>query len=215
MLKFTGAIFDQDGLLFDTEKVYQSAWVEAARRQGVEVPVEFPRKFCGLGPKLIAGIVEREHPELDIPRYCRDAIDIAWGAQLSGVPEPKKGLLEMLRFCRANGIRTSVASSSTLKVVEHNLSAAGVRGYFDAITTGDEVMNSKPAPDIFLLAASKLGLEPAKCVVFEDAFSGIRGANAAGMGAVLVPDQTPPDGEIRRIARVYPDLGAAIEVFKG
>ncbi len=213
-MNYAGAIFDQDGLLFDTEITYQRAWIEAGRRQGVTIEPELPRRFCGLGRDLIAGLAREAHPELDIPLYCTTAIEIAWENQLASVPEKKKGLLEMLTFCRENGIRTAVASSSTLKVVRHNLEAAGVIGYFDAITTGDEVVRSKPAPDIFELAARKIGLDPRACVVFEDAFSGIRGAHAAGCGAVLVPDQSQPTEEILAICTVYPDLGAARDVFR-
>ena len=213
-MNYAGAIFDQDGLLFDTEITYQRAWIEAGRRQGVTIEPELPRRFCGLGRDLIAGVAREAHPELDIPLYCRTAIEIAWEKQLASVPEKKKGLLEMLTFCRENGIRTAVASSSTLKVVRHNLEAAGVIGYFDAITTGDEVVRSKPAPDIFELAARKIGLDPRACVVFEDAFSGIRGAHAAGCGAVLVPDQSQPTEEILAICTAYPDLGAARDVFR-
>ncbi len=212
-LRYQGAIFDQDGLLFDTEITYQRAWIEAGRRQGVTIPPEVPRRFCGLGRELIADIAREAFPQLDIPLYCKTAIDLAWENQLSSVPVLKKGLLDMLAFCRAHGIRTAVASSSTLRVVRHNLEAGGVIDGFDAITTGDEVVHGKPAPDIFELAARKLGLDPRACVVFEDAFSGIRGANAAGCGAVLIPDQSEPTPEIRRICRVYPDLAAATEVF--
>lgn len=210
---YAGAIFDQDGLLFDTEITYQRAWVEAARLQGVEVPPEFPRRFCGMAPALIAGIVREEFPQLDVPLYCRTAVDIAWARQLAGVPEKKKGLGAMLAFCRERGIRTAVASSSTRRVVEHNLSAAGVRGFFDAVVTGDEVAHGKPAPDIFVLAAERLGLDPRDCCVFEDAFSGIRGAVAAGCGAVLIPDQCEPTDEIRAMCRVFADLEAATAVL--
>lgn len=212
-MRYLGAIFDQDGLLFDTEITYQRAWIEAGRRQGVAVAPELPRRFSGVGRKLIAEIARAAYPELDVELYCRTAIDLAWGEQLASVPVKKKGLLEMLTFCRAHGIRTAVASSSTLRVVRHNLEAAGVLDFFDAITTGDEVENSKPAPDIFLLAAKKLGLDPRACCVFEDAFSGIRGARAAGCGAVLVPDQSPPTPEIRELCTVYSDLAAATAVF--
>ena len=208
-MTFKGAIFDQDGLLFDTEKTYQRAWIEAARLQGVEVPPELPRRFCGLSTKLISGIVEREHPELDVPAYCRDATRIAWDAQLAGVPEPKPGLMAMLDACRARGVRTAIASSSTLRVVRHNVEAAGIANRFDAIVTGDEVERGKPAPDIFLLAAKRIGIAPEECVVFEDAFSGIRGAHAAGCAAALIPDQLQPDDEIRAICTVFPDLSAA------
>ncbi|MCR5415099.1 MAG: HAD family phosphatase [Kiritimatiellae bacterium] len=214
-MRYAGAIFDQDGLLFDTEITYQRAWVESARRQGVEVPSAYPRNFCGLSPKIIAEMVRRDFPALDVPLYCKTAIELAWSAQLESVPPRKKGLMEMLSFCRENGIKTAVASSSARAVVEHNLTAAGVRGFFCAVATGDEVENGKPAPDIFLLAAARLGLEPRECCVFEDAFSGIRGASAAGCGAVLIPDQNPPTDEIRAICRVFGDLEAAIAVFGG
>jgi beta-phosphoglucomutase-like phosphatase (HAD superfamily) len=208
-----GAIFDQDGLLFDTESIYQRAWVEAGARQGVAVPAAFPRRFCGLSPKAIGAIAAAAFPALDIARYCRDAIDLAWSRQLAGVPVKKPGLLEMLTFCRTHGIRTAVASSSTLKVVEHNLAAAGVRGFFDAIATGDEVTHGKPAPDIFLLAARKIGIAPDRCVVFEDAESGIRGAVAAGCRAVMIPDGTVPSEEMRALCRVVPDLRAAVALL--
>ena len=212
-LRYKGAIFDQDGLLFDTEITYQRAWIEAGVRQGVVIPPEFPRRFCGMAPRLIEELVRKEYPELDAPLYCRTAVELAWERQIASVPPKKKGLDEMLRFCRANGVRTAVASSSTRNVVEHNLTASGVRGFFDEVVTGDEVEHGKPAPDIFLLAAARLGLDPRDCCVFEDAFSGIRGANAAGCGAVLIPDQSQPTEEIRRICRVFGDLSSAISVF--
>jgi len=211
--RYAGAIFDQDGLLFDTEKIYQRAWMQAAAEQGVDVPMSFPTKFCGLGKAIISGIVRESYPQLDIPRYCDRAVRIAWDEQLAGTPIRKPGLLEMLRFCRDKGIRTAVASSSIRPVVLHNLEAAGVSEYFDAVVTGEEVVNGKPAPDIFLLAASKIGVSPERCCVFEDAFSGLRGAFAAGALPVMVPDLVQPTDEIRSFCRVYPDLALAREVF--
>ena len=210
-MKYAGFIFDQDGLLFDTEIVYQQAWIEAGRCLGFAIDPALPKRFCGRGKPEIAAIVREAVPSMDIETYLRTGEEIAWSRQLTTVPAPKRGLKEILAFCRANNIRTAVASSSPRHVVEHNLTAAGIIGSFDAITTGDEVEHSKPAPDIFLLAASRIGIEPAACCVFEDAFSGIHGAVAAGMGAVLIPDQVEPTDEIRSICRVCPDLLAAIE----
>lgn len=209
-MTFKGFIFDQDGLLFDTEAVYQAAWIEAGARQGVAIDPQVPRSFSGMGRARIAEIVRAAYPRLDLEAYLKTGVEIAWSRQLAGVPPMKPGLLEMLAFCRENGIRTAVASSAPRPVVVHNLTAAGVIGFFDAITTGDEVTHSKPAPDIFLLAAARLGLAPVDCCVFEDAFSGIRGAVAAGMAAVLIPDQSEPTDEIRALCRVFPDLGAAM-----
>ena len=160
---------------------------------------------------VIAQNIKVDDDKTNVETYLRTGEEIAWSRQLVSVPVPKRGLREMLAFCRANGIRTAVASSSPRHVVEHNLTAAAIRDSFDAITTGDEVEHSKPAPDIFLLAASRIGIEPESCCVFEDAFSGICGAVAAGMGAVLIPDQVAPTDEIRAICRVCPDLLAAIK----
>lgn len=210
-----GAIFDQDGLLFDTEKIYQANWIKSARLQGVEIDPDFPKLFCGTGRAIIAEMSAKAYPALDIRKFCDDAVSMAWNQQLQSVPEKKPGVVEILQFCKANDIKTAVASSSTRKVVEHNLETAGIAKYFDAIVCGEEVTRSKPAPDIFLLAAQRIDIPPHLCCVFEDAFSGIQGANAAGMSAVLIPDQREPTDEIRAICRVYPTLRDAIAVFAG
>jgi len=212
-IKFKGAIFDQDGLLFDTEKIYQRAWLDMAREYGLEMDVRFPQQFCGKPQSLIAKIVESVYPGIDVPSYCRQSVERAWRIQLEGTPEAKPGLREMLEFCRGHGIRTAVASSSTSRVVEHNLSSAGVRGYFDAIVGGEEVVNGKPAPDIFLLAARKIGVDPRRCCVFEDAVSGITGAFRAGCRAVMVPDMVAPTPEVEGMCVVYPDLSQATAAF--
>ena len=213
-MRYIGAIFDQDGLLFDTERIYQSSWVEAGGLHGIAVHPDFPKRFCGLSPSAITAIVREAYPQLDVDAYCRDAMRMAWEAQLAQTPEPKKGLLEMLEFCRSHGIRTAIASSSTISVVRHNIESAGVADFFDAIATDGEVKHGKPAPDIFLLAASKIGVDPALCVVFEDAFSGIRGASAAGCRPVMIPDMVQPTDEIRAICTIYPDLAAATAAFE-
>ena len=208
-----GAIFDQDGLLFDTEKIYQANWIKSARLQGVEIDRDFPKLFCGLGSAMIAEMSAKAYPALDIQKFCSDAVSMAWNQQLRSIPEMKPGVVEILQFCKANGIMTAVASSSTRKVVEHNLEAAGIAQYFNAIVCGEEVERSKPAPDIFLLAARRIGIPPHQCCVFEDAFSGIKGAHAAGMSAVLIPDQREPTDEILALCRVYPTLRDAIAIF--
>ena len=211
MTKYRGYIFDQDGLLFDTEIVYQRAWIEAGQRLGFTIDPALPKRFCGRGRTEISAFIREEFPSVDVEAYLRTGEELAWSRQLASVPVPKRGLMEMLSFCHASGIRTAVASSSPRHVVEHNLAAAGIIDSFDAIATGDEVEHSKPAPDIFLLAASRIGIGPESCCVFEDAFSGIRGAVAADMGAVLIPDQVAPTDEIRTICHVCSDLLAAIK----
>ncbi|MBO5940882.1 MAG: HAD family phosphatase [Kiritimatiellae bacterium] len=206
-----GAIFDQDGLLFDTEVLFERSWKQAGAEFGVSVPDEMTNRCCGCGKGELPGVVSRFFPEIDIPAYIERVLELAAEAQLASVPVLKSGVMEILRKCRENGVKTAIASSSMRHLVDHNLSTSGLSGFFDAIVTGGDVERGKPAPDIFLLAASKLGVEPSKCVVFEDAFSGIRAAHAAGCRPILIPDRVKPVPEILEICDCRTSLLEALE----
>jgi len=104
----------------------------------------------------------------------------------------KAGAREVLDCLRGMGVVCCVASSTAHTEVERRLRAAGLRGYFPAITGGDQVARGKTQPDLFLLASERIGVEPHRCLVFEDSETGARGALAAGMGVVLVPDLKIP-----------------------
>ncbi len=93
-----------------------------------------------------------------------------------------------------------MASSSRRSEVRRRLTNAGVIDMFEAFACGDEVVNGKPAPDLFLLAAERIGVEPGQCLGFEDSEAGAMGALGAGMGVVLVPDLQPPSTEVRMLA---------------
>ena len=210
---YGGAIFDQDGLLFDTEVLFERSWKQAGTEFGVSVPDEMTNRCCGCGKGELSGVVTRFFPEIDIPAYIERVLELAAEAQMSSVPVLKPGVREILRRCRENGVKTAIASSSMRHLVDHNLRVSGLDGFFDAIVTGGDVKRGKPAPDIFLLAASKLGVEPSKCVVFEDAFSGIRAAHAAGCRPILVPDRVKPVLEILEICDCRPSLLEALELI--
>ncbi len=201
-----GAIFDQDGLLFDTEILFQQSWKEAGRRMGVEVPESYVQAVRGCGRERLREIIQTHFHVSDIPAYIRLAMDIVTKKQLESITE-KPGLHELLELLKSRGIKMAVASSSTRFLIEHNLNATGIAGYFDAIVCGDDVQKGKPHPDIFLLAASKLNLSPRDCWVFEDAPSGIRAAHAAGCSPIMIPDRAAVPDEIRPLtAGIYPSL---------
>ena len=199
VLFFEGAIFDQDGLLFDTEILFERSWKQAGQEFGVEVPDQMTNQCCGCGKGELPGVVSRFFPEIDVPAYIERVLELAAEAQMSSIPVIKPGAREMLARCREFGVKTAVASSSMRHLVDHNLGSTGLDGFFDAIVTGRDVENGKPAPDIFLLAAERLGVDPARCVVFEDAFTGIRAAHAAGCHPVLVPDRVRPTAEMLEV----------------
>lgn len=212
-MQIKGAIFDQDGLLFDTEILFQRAWIQAGTEMGVAVPAAMTRALCGCGRDALPAVIGRFLPELDVSAYVDRAISLAFNAQMTMTPVLKPGVREMLACCREKGVRTAIATSSMLHLVEHNLASTGLVGAFDAIVTGSDVEHGKPEPDIFLLAAAKLGLAPADCLVFEDAFTGIRAAHAAGCRPVLIPDRLEPTAEILELCICRSSLLEARDVM--
>ena len=108
-----------------------------------------------------------------------------------------------------------MASSTSKKGVIHKLTVAGLIDRFETLVGGDEVANGKPAPDIFLTAAARLGVLPDGCMVLEDSEAGIQAAHAAGMLPVMVPDVKPPSPEIEAVAyAVLPSLKDTIPLLK-
>lgn len=200
-----GAIFDQDGLMFDTEKLYTQSWYEAGERFGVFVPEEFTHAVSGSSGPGMMSIIRHYIPALAVPEdLWKTCKELCIEKQDAFLPE-KPGLHEILEFFKANGVRMAVASSSPKTQVEKNLLRAGVREYFDAVVTGEEVTHGKPAPDIFLLAAEKIGIPPEDCYVFEDSVNGIRAGVAAGCASVMIPDITQPDEEVRSLCAAVCD----------
>ncbi len=212
-MEIHGAIFDQDGLLFDTEIVFERSWKQTGAELGLDVPDALPHACCGCGRNELPAVIRRFFPEVDVADYVERALNRAWAAQMATSPALKPGVRELLERCRARDVKTAVASSSVRRLVEHNLSASGLADLFDAVVTGEDVKRGKPAPDIFLLAASRLGVAPSECLVFEDAFTGIRAAHAAGCRPVLIPDRLQPTTDVLAICACRPTLADALDLI--
>lgn len=194
-MRYKGAIFDMDGLLFDTERLYQQAWEEIAEERGVKLDSGFLREVAGTTGERTCRIIEQHYHVLNgngIREECMRKVK----GKLSEVVPMKKGVPGILRFFREKGVRTAVASSNAAEQIESNLERAGIREYFSEIVSGMEVKHGKPAPDIFLLAAERIGCEPGECFVFEDSENGIRASHAAGCITVMVPDLVEVSAEI-------------------
>lgn len=195
MLK--AVIFDVDGTLLDTERIYMQAWKDAAAELGYVITDELLRKTRAINTKDAARIFETEigngfSYEKTRPIRVRIAEEIIKRES----PILKPGVTELLAFLKDNGIRLSVASSTHLKGTKEHLSESRILDPFEVVVGGDMVTKGKPNPDIFLRAAELLGLDPSECIVVEDSPAGIRAANAAGMKAVLVPDRAAITQEI-------------------
>jgi len=192
--KIRAVIFDMDGVLVDSEPLINAAAVAMFREKGWVVQPEDFLPFVGAGEdRYIGGVAEHYDFPLDLPGAKRRTYEI----YLDLVPsrlEAFPGVLDLVHACRAAGLLVAVASSAHEIKVNANLQKIGLPiSYWDAVVWGEDVKNKKPAPDIFLSAAEKLGVTPTECVVVEDAVNGVQAAQAAGMRCIAVKHTFPAD----------------------
>ena len=127
----------------------------------------------------------------------------------------KPGAQEILSYLKDQGSKLALATSSKVPRAEIILTNNHLRDFFNELTFSHEVKHGKPAPDIFLKAASKLGEKPGECVVFEDSEAGVRAAHAAGIPVICIPDLKQPSDEVRALAwRIEPSLLSALEFLR-
>jgi HAD superfamily hydrolase (TIGR01509 family) len=190
---YTAAIFDMDGLLLDSERPIRDAWLLAARETGVALSEAAYLTVVGTNDAdskaVLCELVGNER-SYRLVRARADAL--LREHQTRAGYAAMAGASELLSLLGARGVACGVASSTRRAEVRRRLDAAGLAGYFHSISGGDEVVRGKPNPDLFLLAAGRLGVEPDACLVFEDSEAGATGALAAGMSVVMVPDLKKP-----------------------
>ena len=204
-----GAIFDMDGLLFDTERLFRDSWGEMARRFGQVPQPDFPAAVAGTSGAGMREVIHRYYPDVDARAFQEGCISHTAEVLREHLPE-KPGMREILAFFQSRGTPIAVASSSGRGMILDNLRRAGIEACFDVVVSGDEVTRGKPEPDIFLLAAQKLGCAPEDCYVFEDGINGARAGIAAGCATIMIPDLFPPADDLRAgCAGIYSDLFAA------
>lgn len=182
-------IFDFDGLLIDSESPLFDIWQEIYREYGCELTLDDWQHalgtFGGFDPYAdIAARTGKPGPERATLQPMIRLRHIAACTALPLLP----GVAELLDEAHAAGLKTAVASSSAIDWVGQFLDQHGLTPRLDAICTRDDVTHVKPAPDLFLLAAQRMAVVPARCIVFEDSPNGLRAAHAAGMWAVAVPN---------------------------
>ena len=190
------AIFDMDGLMFDTERLCMKAWDAVGEEIGIGPVGYMNLKTLGVTAEKAEEIWKAEFgPDFDFFDF-RARSRAFTDRYFAENPFPvKPGLYTLLDFLKEKGIPMAVASSSREAVIRHHLQAAGVEGYFSVIASGDMVTHSKPHPEIFLLACKKLGKAPETCCVLEDSPYGLQAARAAGCMPLMVPDLWQPDKE--------------------
>ena len=192
-------IFDMDGILFDTERLAVQSWEKAGQDMGIKGMGDVVPFVLGLNDTASLPYVMKvvgDHP-FDYADFRARAKAYSFAHfEKYGVPI-KDGVRIALSYLKENGYKTAVGTSTIRETAMHHFEQTGLKEYFDAFACGDEIKNSKPAPDVFLLAAERLGVSPECCLVMEDSPNGIKAAAAAGMAPVMVPDLAQPTDEIK------------------
>ena len=194
-----GVIFDMDGLMFDTERIWATLWKPALATLGLPYKEGLDDAVRGTAGDSMRAVLRRFFgPDCDT-----DAIMEALHQQAETAfqaPPPKKpGLDEILTWLDAQHIPMAVASSSRMASIRHHLDGWGLTHYFKVIVSGEQFSASKPNPEIFLRAAEALGTVPGRTLVLEDSYNGVRAGAAGGFVTVMVPDLAQPDDEMRRL----------------
>ena len=208
-------LLDMDGTLLDTERVYLASLNSALQSLGYGDGTALGHAMIGIpGPEC--EIMLRTHFGADFPLAAlNDAYVAHRDATLRDGMPLKPGALELLDALRRAACPVALVTSSSRATAEAHLVAGGLRAHFETLLTRDDVARGKPHPDLYLLAASRLGVQPSACVAIEDSAPGIASAHSAGTIAIMVPDIIAPSAETReKCAAVVPDLFAALAMLQ-
>jgi beta-phosphoglucomutase len=188
-----GAIFDMDGVLVDNVEYHLRAWKQLGREQGKELKREDVIKVFGQrNREMIVALMGRPFTAEELTRCALRKEELYRSFMLPEL-KPVAGLPELLADLKRSAFKTAVATSGPKANVEMVLAGLRIEDCFDAVVTGADVKNSKPHPEIFLLATGKIGLPPEDCVVFEDSSSGILAARNAGCYCIGLATTHPPE----------------------
>lgn len=211
-------VFDMDGLIFDTESLYRDAMILASRDRGHDMPLPLFLSMIGL---------PGDSSRLVLTGHFGEAFDVDafWKASSGHFYEMAKtqlclkaGVIELLDALDEFALPRAIATSSRHQDAEHHLESQNLLGRFHTVVAQGDYARGKPAPDPFLAAAARLGVDPADCLALEDSHNGIRAASAAGMMAIMVPDLLDPTQEIEslcvRIARDLHEVEALVRASR-
>ena len=209
----TAAVFDMDGLMFDTERLVYENWQNMMNERGYDYDLDFFKTTVGKRKNEVQRLYFDRFGD-DFPYW--ELADLGKAryverVKAEGIPI-KKGLIELLTFLKERGIKTALATSTSRQTAEFNLQISDTARFFDSLVCGNDVKKGKPHPEVFLTAAQRLGEKSENCVAYEDSINGIISAHSAGMTTVMVPDYIAPTEEIKpMIDYLCEDLAQSIE----
>ena len=217
-MEIKGVLFDMDGLMVDTESLSTEAFINSAKAQGYNMTKEETLKVLGFTKANIYQfwIDYFQGTNVDGKKLVDDHYEYIENVLYTVGPEKMPYVEELLKYLRENNYKIAVASSSDTADIKNNLEKTKLEKYIDEIASGAEVENGKPAPDVFLLAAKRLGVDAKDCLILEDSKAGIKAGKASGAMVFMVPDMFTVDKECEDTAdRILTNLGEVIEILEG
>lgn len=180
-------IFDMDGVIVDSEPLHLIAYQQFFNEFNIQYTAEHNQEFLGCKDVAMAKTLIERHALPHTPESMVRAKESILLRLLKEEAVARPGLKDILDRAKALAIPMAIASSATIPTINLVVDRLNIRHYFQMLTSGDEVKNGKPAPDVFLLAAERLNIQPGNCLVIEDTLNGIRAAKAAGMMCIAIP----------------------------
>lgn len=209
-------IFDMDGLLFDTEKIYFRSMKREMEKRGYDFPFDTYKRLVGI-PDLESDEILKEiyGEEFTIQHILKDYHQGFHEIIKTEGLSIKQGADKLLDYLDEQGIKKCIASSSDKNVIEKFLSLTDLTNRFDFYVSGEEVNKGKPSPDIFLEACKRGNEAPNACLVIEDSLNGLKAAVSANIKCVIVPDLIEPTVDMKKAAyKIETDLEKVISILK-
>lgn len=192
--KIKAVIFDQDGLMFDTERISKEAWHVVGGQMGIQLDESFLSTIRGANSADVSKRLSEKFGDKIDTEELRTRKYTYFRKILKERELPvKTGLYELLSYLKENGYKIALATSSTREYSLENLKRAEIESYFKYMVTGNMVKQAKPNPELFLKAAMEMDVPPSQCMVLEDSINGVEAGVRGGFLTVMVPDLTMPD----------------------
>ena len=215
-MNIKAVLFDMDGLMVDTESLATEAFIHSAKKQGYDMTKEETLLVLGFTTKSIYEFWENYFKNSDVSgkQLVDDHYKYIENILFTTGPRKMPYIEELLKYLKECNYKVAVASSSNMDHIINNMEKTGLKKYIDEFASGAEVENGKPAPDVFLLAAERLGVKPENCLVLEDSKAGVIAGSSAGAKVIMVPDMFSPDDECKEKAyKIVNNLGEVIKLL--
>ena len=215
-MSIKAVLFDMDGLMVDTESLATEAFIHSAKKQEYEMTREETLLVLGFTTKSIYEFWEQYFKDSEVSgkQLVDDHYEYIEDILFTIGPKKMPFIEELLIYLKDNNYKVAVASSSNMNHITNNMEKTGLAKYIDKLASGAEVENGKPAPDVFLLAAERLGVKPEECLVLEDSKAGVTAGSTAGAKVIMVPDMFEPDEVCKEKAyEIVENLGEVIKLL--